>query len=105
MKKTPSSGKSLISTYSFFCFRDGKGKGGRVGVGAYLSLREKERGWALIRGETIINFFSLWDGSLSEGGTNSRVGAYLNKYGKWFPIHGCSNIRKCYPIDKSLSSG
>ena len=48
-------------------------------MGAYLSLGGKEMGWALIRGETSINFFILWDGRLSEAGTNSRVGAYLNK--------------------------
>ena len=72
---------------------------------AYLSLGGKEMGWALIRGETRINFFSLWDGRLSKAGTNSRVGAYLNKYGKWFPVPVGSNIRKCYPTDKSLSSG
>ena len=36
LKKTPSSGKSLISTYSiFFGGGGGRGKGSEVGVGAY----------------------------------------------------------------------
>ena len=60
LKKTPSSGKSLISTYSiFFCVGGGTG----VGVGAYFSLSGKGRvvrcGWALIRGWVFINFFCL----------------------------------------------
>ena len=47
LKKTPSSGKSLISfsTYSIL--------GGGVGVLAYLSLSGRGMGWALI------NFFCL----------------------------------------------
>ena len=36
---------------------------------------EPIQGWALI------NFFCLWDGRLLEVGTNSRLGAYSNKYG------------------------
>ena len=53
LKKTPSSGKSLISTYLIF--------GGGVGVVAYLSLSGSGRdvGWALIRGWALINFFCL----------------------------------------------
>ena len=35
-------------------------------------------GWALI------NFFCLQDGRLFEVGTNSRLGAYSNKYGMLF---------------------
>ena len=53
LKKTPSSGKSLITTYSMFFLGGMDQKGGGVGVGAYLSLslsgREAGWGWALIR--------------------------------------------------------
>ena len=52
LKKTPSSGKSLISTYSIFW------SGRRKGVGAYLSV----------------------SGSGREVGAHSRPGAYSNKY-------------------------
>ena len=50
LRKTPSSRKSL-STYSFL--GGGRGKGCVLVVGAYLSLSERGRGWALI------NFFLL----------------------------------------------
>ena len=60
LKKTLSSGKSQISTYSFFLGGSGKG------VSAYLSLSGsgREVGWggvgvALIRGWAPINFFCL----------------------------------------------
>ena len=68
LKKTPSSGKSLVSTYSFL-----------RGVGAYLSLSEsgREVGWRW----ALIKFFGLQDGRLFEVGANSRLGAYSNKYG------------------------
>ena len=85
MKKTPSSGKSLISTYlRLFGWepgRDQKGgwrlfefefEGGRWGGG-----------WALIRGWALIKFFCLQDGRLFEVGANSRLGAYSNKYGNY----------------------
>ena len=69
LKKTPSSGKSLISTYSFL------GGGIGKGVGAYLSLSRsgREVGWG--RG-----------GRLFEAGrlltfSPFRMGAYSNKYG------------------------
>ena len=45
------SGKSLIRIYS--------AQVGGVGVSAYLSLIGKKRGWALIRGWVLINFFCL----------------------------------------------
>ena len=44
-------------------------------MSAYLSLIGRKSGWALI------NFFGLKDGRLFEVGANSRLGAYLNKYG------------------------
>ena len=50
-------------------------------MSAYLSLIRGTRAWALIRGCALINFFCLWDGRLLEVGTNSRLGAYSNKYG------------------------
>ena len=50
LRKTPSSRKSL-GTYSFL--GGGRGKGCVLVVGAYLSLSERGRGWALI------NFFPL----------------------------------------------
>ena len=50
VKKTPSSRK-FLSTYSFL--GAGRGKGCVFVVGAYLSLSERRRGWALI------NFFCL----------------------------------------------
>ena len=65
MKKTPSSGKSLISTDSIFVVCKGKGVG---------------QGWALI------NFFCLSGGRLFEMGAHSRLGAYLNKYGIYVPV-------------------
>ena len=46
-----------------------------------MSLIGRRRGWALIRGWAPINFFGLKDGRLFEVGANSRLGAYLNKYG------------------------
>ena len=58
LKKTPSSGKSLISTYSFLGGSRGKG----VGVNLSLSGSGREVGgvgWALIRGWALINFFCL----------------------------------------------
>ena len=51
-----------------------------MGVSAYLSLIGMRRGWALIRGWVLINFFCLWDGRLFEVGANSRLGAYSNNY-------------------------
>ena len=55
--------------------------GTRKGVGAYLSLslRGREVGW----GWVLVNFFYLQDGHLFEVGTNSRLGAYSNKYGRY----------------------
>ena len=50
------------------------------GVSAYLSLIGGSRGWALIRGRALINFFCLQDGRLFEVGANSTLGAYSNKY-------------------------
>ena len=38
-------------------------------------------GWALIKGWALINFFCPQDGRLFEVDTNSRLGAYSNKYG------------------------
>ena len=52
LKKTPSSGKSLISTYSFL------GGGSGKGVGAYLRL-SGSGGGALILFWAPINFFCL----------------------------------------------
>ena len=52
-----------------------------MGVSAYLSLIGMRRGWALIRGWVLINFFCLWDGRLFEVGANSRLVAYSNNYG------------------------
>ena len=49
-------------------------------MSAYLSLIGRSRGWALI------NFFCLWDGRLFEVGTNSRLGAYSNKYGTFSEV-------------------
>ena len=47
LKKTLSSGKSLISTYSFLL--GGRGKGGGFWLWAhYLSLSGRERGWVCI---------------------------------------------------------
>ena len=43
-------------------------------------------GWALIRDWVLINFFYLQDGCLFEVDTNSRLGAYSNKYG--FLVNG-----------------
>ena len=63
LKKTLSSGKSLISTYSFFCFQGGKGKGGRVG--AYLSLRRKKRGGRLFEAGRLLTFSALRMGAYS----------------------------------------
>ena len=51
-------------------------------MSTYLSLIWRRRGWALIRGWELINFFGLWDGRLFEVGANSRSGAYSNKYGR-----------------------
>ena len=59
MKKTPSSGKSLISTYSIFLGGGCEGKGGgrlltfsAFRMGAY-SRWALIRGWALIRINTV----------------------------------------------------
>ena len=60
LKKTPSSGKSLISTYSIFFFGWGGGGGGWEGEG--------ERG-----GDGRLLTFSAF-----------RMGAYSNKYGYSF---------------------
>ena len=63
-----------------------------MAVGAYLSLslRGREAGWrwALIRGWALIKFFCLQDGRLFEVGSNSRLGAYSNKYGIHVPLIG-----------------
>ena len=72
LKKTPSSRK-FLSTYSFL--GGGRGRGCVLVVGAYLSLGERGREWALI------NFFRLKDGPLFEVSTNARMGAYSNKHG------------------------
>ena len=50
-------------------------------MSAYLSLIGRRRGWALIQGWALINFFGLEDGCLFGVGANSRLGAYSNKYG------------------------
>ena len=58
LKKTPSPGKSLISTYLMFFGLEGPETGWGGGVGTYLSLRLRGReagwGWALIRGWVLI---------------------------------------------------
>ena len=67
LKKTPSSGKSLISTYSILggCERKGGG-GGR-----------------LFDPRRLLTFSAFRMGAyLFEVGANSRLGAYSNKYGK-----------------------
>ena len=51
------------------------------GCGRLLEFEWKGEGWALIRGFALINFFCLYDGRLFKVGTNSRLGAYSNKYG------------------------
>ena len=50
-------------------------------MSAYLSLIGRRRGWALLRGWALINFFCLEDGCLFELVAKSRLGAYSNKYG------------------------
>ena len=76
--------KSLISNYSifFFCGRGGGGATGsrKPGEGRHLFEFECEGkgvGWRW----ALINFFCLLDGRLFEVGANSRLGAFLNKYG------------------------
>ena len=64
-----------------------------VGVGAYLSLIGRRRGWAHTRGWALIDFFSLQDGRLFEVGANSKLGAYSNKYGILFLNPGGLNGR------------
>ena len=62
LKKTPSSEKSLITTYSFFLFWVGGEMGwDGVGVGVYLSLTGKEVdwSWALIRGWALAGGLAL----------------------------------------------
>ena len=66
LKKTPSSGKSLISTHSIGGW---EGKEGGVGVGCYLSLSGSGR---------LLTF------SAFRRGAYSRLGAYSNKYGHLF---------------------
>ena len=56
-------------------------------VSAYLSLIGRRRGWTLIRGWALINFFYLKDGRLFEVGANSRLGAYSNKKGASQVLH------------------
>ena len=68
LKKTPSPGKSLISTYLMFFRLEGPERGWGRGLGAYLSLR---LGGARPGG----------GGRLFEVGANSRLDAYSNKYG------------------------
>ena len=63
MKKNPSSGKSLISTYSIF---GGWGGGGRYKFEFEWEWEESGVGWG---------------GRLFEVGANSRLGTYSNKYG------------------------
>ena len=77
LKKTPSSGKSLISTYlRFFGWEPGRDqKGGWRLFEFEFEGGEVGWGWALIK------FFCLQDWSLFEVGANSRLGAYSNKYG------------------------
>ena len=84
-KNTPSSGKSLISSYSISISISLSLK--QVGWGWALIEFDWEGegvGWALIRGWALINFFCLQDGRLFEVGANSRLGAYSNKYGNVF---------------------
>ena len=74
MKKTPSSGKSLISTYSI------------LGVVANLSLSGSGRkvwwGGRLFEAGRLLTFSALRMGAYSRLGADSRLGAYSNKYGK-----------------------
>ena len=61
----------------------GGGRGGGVGFccGRLFEVEWKGEGVEPIQGWALINFFCLWDGRLLEVGTNSRLGAYSNKYG------------------------
>ena len=77
-KKTPSLRSLLLVVIQFF--GGWEREGGGVRVGAYLSLSERRRGWALI------NFFCLQDGRLFKVGANLRLGAYSNKYGTLFSV-------------------
>ena len=58
---------SYQQLFTVFVFGVGEGRGqGGGGVGAYLSLIGREKGWALIRGWALINFFSaFWMGAYS----------------------------------------
>ena len=57
--------------------------GGGVGFccGRLFEVEWKGEGVEPIQGWALINFFCLWDGRLLEVVTNSRLGAYSNKYG------------------------
>ena len=80
LKKTPSSGESLISTYSIF-LRVGSGKGGGVGVGAYFS-------WTGNRREV------GWGGHLFEPGRLFTFSAFrMGAYSRWTLIRGWALIR------------
>ena len=61
----------------------GGGRGGGLGFccGRLFEVEWKGEGVEPIQGWALINFFCLWDGRLLEVGTNSRLGAYSNKYG------------------------
>ena len=77
LKKTLSSGKSQISTYSFF------GGGSGKGVGAYLSLSgiEREVGWG-------------GGGRLFEAGRPLTFSAFrMGAYSRWALIQGWALIR------------
>ena len=86
MKKTPSLGKSLISTYSIVFFWGGGGwerKWGGVGVGAYLSLTGR-RGGLGVGAYSRLGAYQLFlsvGWALIRGGRYSRLGSYSNKYG------------------------
>ena len=66
-------------------------------MSAYSSLLGRRRGWALIRGWAVINFFYLSDGRF-EVGAYSRLGAYSNKYGN-LSVHV---VKGCKVYSQSL---
>ena len=73
MKKTPSSGKSLFSTYSIFW--------GGVGMVAYLRLSGSGREVG-------------WGGRLFEAGRLLTFSAFkMGAYSRWALIRGCALIR------------
>ena len=86
LKKTPSSGKSVISTYLIFFGWKGPerewGWGGRLFEFEFEF--EAERGGAGVGANSRLGAsqtFLPQDGRLFEVGANSRFGAYSNKYG------------------------